>query len=473
MGEIWQWDASTTAENVASGSVSAREVAEAHLARLDAVNPQLNAVTFDVRESALAAASACDEAQASGAELGSLHGVPVTIKENVDVVGQPTPNGLPVLQDTIATSNSPLVTHLQGAGAVVIGRTNTPEMSYRWHTDNPLRGETKNPWGSHRTPGGSSGGAASSLAAGIGAIAHGNALGGSVRQPANCCGLVGLRPSLGRVPAFNASAAGERSLALQLMSVQGPLGRNVADVRRAFDVMAQPSPDDPWHIASPTSGPPIDGPIRVAATYGASLIETDAAVRLAVDRAAEHLDDAGYDVEFVDPPELEAIMAGWQSILATETKVTIYDQLASITSDDFQRILGWMFTDDVFLDLAGYIEAFSTRASLLRRWTQFLHDRPLVLSPVSQLLPFAPNGDASSQSRFDEIAAGHAPLVAVNYLGLPAVAVPSSLDTTGPVGVQLIGRPLREDLCLDAAQAIEDRAGRMHDILWNQMMSAN
>jgi len=127
-------------------------------------------------------------------------------------------------------------------------------------------------------------------------------------------------------------------------------------------------------------------------------------------------------------------MHGWQAILATETKVTVYDQLTSITSDDFQRILGWMFSPDVFLDLAGYVEAYAERSRLLRLWIRFLPDQSLVLAPVSQLLPFAPNDDASSKHRFEQIAAGHVPLVAVNYLGLPSVAVPSHLDASGPVG---------------------------------------
>lgn len=469
MTELWQWDAATTVQQVAAAAVSSREVVEAHLQRLDEVNPQLNAVTNDVREHALAAAARRDAAQAAGEDLGPLHGVAITIKENIDVAGQPTPNGLPALADLIAPDDSPLVSHLQNAGAVVIGRTNTPEMSYRWHTDNPLRGETRNPWSDARTPGGSSGGAAASLAAGIGTIAHGNDLGGSIRQPANCCGLVGLRPSLGRIPAFNPSAPAERTLALQLMSVQGPLARTVADARLAFSVMMQRSPHDPWHIDAPAVGPDLAEPVRVAATYGASMVETHPAVREAVDTAARLLTDGGYEVEFVDPPDLEAIVHGWQSILATETSVTVYDHLMTITSDDFRRILGWMFTDDVLLDLAGYVQAYATRASILRRWTEFLDSRPVVLAPVSQLLPFAPNDDASSKERFDEIVAGHAPLVAVNYLGLPSVAVPVLAHQSGPVGVQLIGRPLREDVCLDAAQVIEDHTGVMVEQLWAQM----
>jgi len=466
MTEIWQWSVATTKERVASGQVSAREVTMAHLARLDQVNPALNAVTNDVRESALRSADARDDAHAAGEPLGAMHGVPITIKENIDVAGQPTPNGLPAFADNIAPGDSPLVDHFQQAGAVIIGRTNTPEMSYRWHTENPLRGETMNPWSAARTAGGSSGGAASAVAAGIGAIAHGNDLGGSVRQPANCCGLVGLRPSLGRIPAFNPSAPADRSLSLQLMSVQGPLARQVADARAAFEIMAQPSPHDPWHIAAPTSGVDLLAPIRVAATYGTTEIETDRAVRKAIDNAASHLADAGYEVDFVDPPEVDAIRQGWQSLLATETRTTMADVLPQIGSQTFLNLIEWMFTPESMLDLSGYIQAFAARSRMLREWTRFLHEYPLVLSPVSQQLPFPPNDDASSCDRFGEILRGHTMLVAVNYLGLPAVAAPVDLHASGPVGVQLIGRPLREDVCFDAAQAIEDRVGVMTHNLW-------
>jgi len=466
MTDIWQWDTIETAARVGAGEVSAREVTQAHLARLDQVNPALNAVTNDVRQSALAAAAERDAAQAAGERLGPMHGVPVTIKENIDVRGQVTPNGIPAFADVVAPANSPLVDNLQRAGAVLVGRTNTPELSYRWHTDNPLRGETKNPWSHERTPGGSSGGAAAAVAAGIGTMAHGNDLGGSVRQPANCCGLVGLRPSLGRIPAFNPSAPAERSLALQLMSVQGPLARTVADVRLAFEIMAQPSPHDPWHIAAPTTGPALPGPIKVSATYGTSRIETDPAVRTAIDTAAAHLSSAGYEVDFVDPPEVDAIVLGWQSTLATETQATMSEVLPQIGSESFLTMLEWMFTPEALLDLKGYIAAYSTRQRILREWTRFLHERPLILAPVSQQVPFAPGADASSVERFTEILTGHSMLVAVNYLGLPSVAAPVVLDESGPVGVQLIGRPLREDLCLDAAQAIEDQVGIMTRHLW-------
>ncbi len=466
MTEIWQWNTATTAARVASGEVSATEVTQAHLARLDIVNPGLNAVTNDIREEALESAADLDTTFAATGPIGPLHGVPITIKENIDVVGQATPNGMPMFADLMAPSDSPLVGHLRSAGAVIIGRTNAPEMSYRWHTDNPLRGETKNPWSSNRTPGGSSGGAAAAVVSGIGTIAHGNDLGGSLRQPANCNGLATIRPTLGRVPAHNASAPSGRSLALQLMSVQGPLAREVADVRLGLEVMAQPSPRDPWYRDVPIGGRPIDGPLRVAATYGADGIATEQPVRDAIDAAAKHLADAGYELEFVDPPSLNEIRIGWQSILATETSVTMLDQLMTVGSEDLCNAVTWMFEDHALLDLAGYVAAYTRRGEILMAWTQFLDQYPIVLAPVSQEVPFAPNADASSAERFQEILRGHTALVAVNYLGLPAAAVPVTLTDDGPIGVQLIGRPFREDICLDGAQAIEDRVGVMARHLW-------
>ncbi len=468
MTEIWQWNTATTAARAASGEISSAEVTQAHLDRLDAVNPALNAVTQDVREEAIETAKRLDDAFATGGPVGPLHGVPVTIKENIDVTGQPTPNGMPAFADLIADSNSPLVEHLQAAGAVIVGRTNTPEMSYRWHTDNPLRGETKNPWSSNRTPGGSSGGAAAAVVSGIGTIAHGNDLGGSLRQPANCNGLATIRPTLGRVPAHNASAPAGRSLALQLMSVQGPLAREVADVRLGLEVMSQPSPRDPWYRDAPLVGPPVAGPIRVAATYGAEGIPTEQPVRNAIDAAARHLAASGYDVEFVDPPWLNEIRVSWQSILATETSVTALDQLRAIGSPDFCNAITWMFEDHALLDLAGYVAAYTRRGEILTAWTQFLDQYPIVLAPVSQEVPFAPNADASSEERFLEILRGHTCLVAVNYLGLPAAAVPTTMTEDGPVGVQLIGRPFREDICLDAAEAIEGHVGVIAEQLWNR-----
>ena len=180
-GPVWQWSAVDTAAAIRNGAISAVETVEAHLDRMRAVNPRLNAVVVDLGKEALKAAHAADKQRAKGGELGLLHGVPITIKENVDYEGRPNFNGVPANKDLIAPSDAPVVRNLKKAGAIVIGLTNTPEFSFRGFTDNPLHGLTLNPWDPDITCGGSSGGAGSAVAAGIGTIAHSNDIGGSLR----------------------------------------------------------------------------------------------------------------------------------------------------------------------------------------------------------------------------------------------------------------------------------------------------
>ncbi|HXU56593.1 MAG TPA: amidase family protein, partial [Casimicrobiaceae bacterium] len=253
--DIWRWSATRTAAAIRSREISAREATDAALSRMAAVNAKLNAVTVDLSDAARAAADRADRAVAAGAPLGALHGVPVTIKENVDQEGCATTNGVVAFRDLIAPADCPAVANLKKAGAIIIGRTNTPAFSFRIDTVNDLRGRTYNPWSRKHTPGGSSGGAASSVAAGITALAHGTDIAGSIRFPAYACGIAGIRPSFGRVPSYNPTQAVERSLSSQLMSVQGPLARTVADVRLGLAAMSARDPRDPWWVPAPLAGP--------------------------------------------------------------------------------------------------------------------------------------------------------------------------------------------------------------------------
>eukprot|EP01031_Cornospumella_fuschlensis_P005566 gene5566-6925_t len=218
MTDLWRLDATEVARRVHAKEVSAREVTLSALARLDAVNPKLNAVIQFMPEEALAAADAVDAQIARGEEPGMLAGVPVTIKVNTDQVGFATTNGLKIQANAVAKEDNPLVSNFRKAGAVIIGRTNTPAFSLRWFTSNDLHGATFNPRDKGLTPGGSSGGAASATAAGIGAIGHGTDIGGSIRYPAYACGIHGLRPTLGRIPAWNPGLP-ERDIGPQLMAV--------------------------------------------------------------------------------------------------------------------------------------------------------------------------------------------------------------------------------------------------------------
>ena len=198
---LWELDGVAITAAIAQGEVTAREVTEATLARMDAVNPAINAVVARDDHAALSAADAVDAARASGASLGPMAGVPVTTKENVDQAGFATTNGLRIQKELVAQDDNPVVANLRRAGVIIVGRTNTPAFSLRWFTRNSLHGHTKNPHNPRITPGGSSGGAASATAAGIGAMGHGTDIGGSIRYPAYACGLQGIRPTLGRVAA--------------------------------------------------------------------------------------------------------------------------------------------------------------------------------------------------------------------------------------------------------------------------------
>lgn len=465
---IWQWSAVDTAAAIRNGNISCQEAVDAAIQRMAETNGAVNAVTVDLSEGARQAAQLADSIVGSGVALGPLHGVPVTIKENVDQVGQATTNGVPGFAAVIADTDSPVVANVRKAGAIIVGRTNTPEFSLRWFTDNPLRGLTKNPWNEEITPGGSSGGAAASVALGIGAIAHGNDLGGSLRYPAYACGLATIRPSLGRVPAYNPTAAEERPPTLQLMSVQGPIAREVRDVRLALAAMAQHDARDPWWVPAPLDGPRIHPPIKVAVTKTPAGIACHGAVATAIDQAAGHLADAGYAVVAIDPPLMAEIAENWRTLLMTDTKVMMQAGIREHGSQDVNQVIDDYLAASNTRDGEGYMRALADRTRLLRAWSVFMEDYPLVLAPVSQVPPFPQGEDLKGAARVKQMLDEQSMLYGVNALGLPAAAVPTGLHDGVPMGVQIIGPRLREDLCLDAAEAVERGTGILTQQLWSR-----
>src|SRR6202048_1843252 len=253
MDDLWRLSAKDLAALIASKKVSAKEAATSALARLDAVNPKINAVVDHRPEDVLKQAASVDAAIARGEDAGALAGVPVTVKVNIDQVGFATTNGLKLQRDAIATSNSPVIDNLKKSGAVILGRTNCPAFSYRWFTTNLIHGDTRNPRDPGITPGGSSGGAGAAVAAGIGHIAHGTDIAGSIRYPAYACGVHGLRPTLGRIAAYNASLP-ERAIGPQISAVSGPLARSVGDLRIALAAMSGKDVRDPWWVPAPLGG---------------------------------------------------------------------------------------------------------------------------------------------------------------------------------------------------------------------------
>lgn len=457
--ELWTLDACELAQGIRTGQFSSREAVTSCLERLDAVNSRVNAVTVVFAEQALAEADQADQKRRRGEPLGSLHGIPVTLKENVDLKGSATTMGVPALQDSIAESDSPAVANWKRAGAIVIGRTNTSPFAMRWHTDNELRGPTLNPWDKKLTPGGSSGGAGAAVAVGIGPLAHGTDLGGSIRFPAYCCGVCGIRPTLGRVPAFNGTAAEERPLVVQLCAVQGLLARRARDLRLGLAAMTAYDARDPWWVPAPLRSPDPVRPIRVALTTNPAGLGIDPAVEDALRRAGRALENAGYAVEEVDPPSVEAIADLWWRLTWNEMRHLQAPVMRRLGDKKIIRTTELYLASAPEADLVGYMRDWASRATHLRAWLLFLERYPLILGPVSTELPFAADfdidesADAGAQKRAFRL------MITVNLLGLPAVATPTGLCNGVPAGVQVIGSRYREDLCLDAAEAIEAQCG--------------
>lgn len=454
---LWRWSAHALADAIRHGAVSALEATTSALERVQAVNPALNAIVDVLADEALATARAADVARQRGEVLGPLHGVPVTVKVNVDLQGRATTNGVVAFKDQLATEDSPVVANLRRAGAVIIGRTNTPAFSVRWFTENDLHGRTLNPWSAAHTPGGSSGGASSAVAAGMGAIAHGNDLAGSVRYPAYCTGVAGLRPSFGRVPAYLHSAPAERPISMSMMSVQGPLARHVADLRLALAAMSAGDARDPWWVPAPLVGPALPRPLRVAMTVNCDGRPADPAVVAAVRQAGAWMADAGYVVEEVEPPSLAEARELWMLIANDEARQFMWPAVERLGDEGVRRSFGWMLDASPVLDHRAHLQAFAKRATLVRRWQQFLVDFPLVLGPVSGEPPFAWGQDVESADTMASVLRAQESQIAVPVLGLPAVSVPTGVAGGLPMGVQLIGPRFREDLVLDAAEVIEAR----------------
>ncbi len=335
---LWRLDATAIATGIRRREFSAREVVSACLDRLEATNPVINAITEVRPEAALAAADSADKMVAADRPLGILHGVPVTIKNNVDVAGWATVNGCAALRENIAPANSACVQNWLNAGAVIIGRTNTPEFCCRWDTSNEVFGVTHNPWDLSRTPGGSSGGAAASLAVGITPLAQGNDLGGSLRQPAQACGIASIRPGLGRVPGWNPTDPAEPGPGIQLMAVEGPMARRVRDVRLGLQAMAAADRRDPMWLPVPLEDRP-DAGVSVALVVDPAGKGVSAQVAEGVEHAGKLLVDAGFRVEEIEPPGIEDAAEIWRVICLTELLTQLQPAVKDICGGRLSRSL--------------------------------------------------------------------------------------------------------------------------------------
>ena len=460
--QIWRLTAAELSHLVRTRKVSAREAAEATLQRLDAVNPLINAIVAHSPELVLAQADRLDQRLARGEDPGPLTGVPVSVKINTDMAGFPTTNGTRLQRDWMAKVNSPAVENLVRAGAVLLGRSNAPTFALRWFTSNVLNGATRNPRNPALTPGGSTGGGAAAVAAGIGQLAVGTDIGGSLRYPAYACGVHGFRPSLGRVPAYNASSP-ERAIGAQMMSSTGLIARSIEDLEIGLVAMSAPDPRDPWFVPVPHKG--AHSPLIAALCLRPGGMQIAQEVEAALLDARQRLLDAGWQVEEIeDVPSMHEAAAVQMQLWLGDGYAELVDAAkrdgdhAAIAVVDAARSMAVTLPCDIVS------RALVLRTTVQRQWRVFFARYPVLLLPVSGELPFPDGLDLQGQEGFQRVWNAQLPLRAPPALGLPGLAVTTNLIGTTPVGVQLLADQFREDLCLLAGKAIVARGAPLSPV---------
>ena len=465
---LWKLGAFETANLIKKREISAVEAVSSSIERVKSKNQKLNAVVDDLSEEALNEAKQLDEIARKGELKGPLHGVPITIKENIDQKGHSTPNGLVALKNLIAPGNAPVVDNLKNAGAVIIGRTNTPEFSMRGTTDNVLHGRTFNPWNDWASPGGSSGGASAAVMSGMGSLAHGNDIAGSLRIPSTATGATTVKPGLGRVPAYNPSQTQERGLVAQLMSVQGLIAREVKDVRLGFKSLIKYDPRDPWMVEVPFESPKIEKPTKIGYTKETLGEELDPAVEKALDNAKEALEDAGYTLEEIMLPEFKETSTFSAKTLFGEVKTIHQKDYETHGSEIFNKIAHNYFELTEPFQGNELLLGMAKRSYFFRLWNLFFRKYPLILTPFLLYQTYEWDRDAQGMEGTKEVLAGMFYAHTMNYLGIPAGVVSANYNDGLPIGVQIISSRYREDWILDACEAIESRIGVMAEKLFSR-----
>ncbi|WP_406404111.1 amidase [Streptomyces uncialis] len=458
---LWKMSATAQAEAVRGVEISAVELIGSHLERIAEVNPRVNAITQLFAERAYEAAARTDRRRAAGEPLGPLAGVPFTVKESTPVEGVPTTFGAERFRDLVARADALPVARLRAAGAVPIGHTNIPTLILAgMHTRSELYGDTVNPWDGGRTPGGSSGGDAVAVATGLAPLGLGNDSGGSVRIPAQFCGVAALKPSTGRFPAdhrvFGPDDPGPAS---QALVTDGPLARCVGDLRLAYEVLAGTDPRDPRAVPVPLHGEPLPGPVKVAVVTDPGGHGVHPTVRAAVATAADALRDAGYDVrEIEDVPRLDEALEVYGRITMTEF-APAWPVVRTLLGEGGDRYIRMAMERTPPASADEFMKLMGTWMGIRRSWAEFLDAYPLLLGPVFTEPPVEPGLESRDRAGRDRVGSAMRLCTVTSFVGVPGVAVPTGVSEGLPSGVQIVGRAFREDLCLAAAQAVEDRLG--------------
>jgi amidase len=345
-----------------------------------------------------------------------------------------------------------------GAGAIPIGRTNLPDLGLRIHTDSTLYGRTKNPWKSDRTAGGSSGGEGAALASGMSPIGLGNDIGGSLRNPAHCCGIAAIKPSTGVIPDANQLPIEDAGLSSQLMLNQGVMARRIADVRAGFMVVAGEHPRDPVSVPAVLTDLQPGQKLRIAVMATPPGGSTHAGVADVVRKAADALSNAGHDVVEVNPPDFELACEVWKTQLYGELELQ-RPLLELVMGEGGRKFVDLTTLNRTKVDFDAWSNAQLQRNGIGRRWNLWFQEYPVLLSPTWTQPPFVFNFDIENEAGALATVELMRPVLPANLLGLPAVVVPGGMADSLPVGVQVIGARYTDLRCLSIAEQIESACG--------------
>ncbi|HQS13821.1 amidase [Reyranella sp.] len=438
------------------GEASPVEVLDAMLKRAAALQPHLNALVLIDKDGAQAAAKAAESRWRKGEPLSPLDGIPTTIKDTTNIKGWPTRYGSHSTDETPAPDNAAVTDRLLAAGMIIFGKSATPEFGWKALTDSPLQGFTRNPWNLAHSPGGSSGGASSLTAAGINPFNHGNDGGGSIRIPASHTGLVGLKPSYGRIPQYPADAPFADVIS------QGVLARSVLDTAMALNVTAGPDPRDwrslPTEARDYTVG--LDAGVRgwkIGLSLDLGHVKADPEVRELVAAAARRFEELGAHVEEVGPM-FESLQEHFEP-LWIGSFATRFRQIPTQLHDKLDPGLRALMEKGLAITLADYAKAFEARSRLARDLALWHRNYDLLLAPVA---PTAgpPVETLYNSEAFPRWTKGAPYTLPCNLTGQPAASMPAGLTSAGlPVGIQIIGPPRADDVVLRAMRAFESATG--------------
>jgi Asp-tRNA(Asn)/Glu-tRNA(Gln) amidotransferase A subunit family amidase len=451
------------ADKIRKRIISPVELVEAHLAQIAKLNPKLNAFVHIDAKRALQAARDAETQVMHGSQLGPLHGVPISIKSSINVAGMLCESGTRLRAGFVPAQDAPLVARLRAAGAIVLGVTNTPELLMAWETDNLLYGRTNNPWDLERTSGGSSGGEAAAIAAGMSAGGVGSDGGGSIRVPAHFCGICGLKPTPGRIPATGHYPVSAGPFAL--IGVVGPMARAVADLKALFEVMQGPDVGDTCAARVPVRWPSDDEVRKLRVGYFEDdgrtpvTVETRAAVR----RAAEALRSAGFQVDPVQPEGLEEARQLWHKFFVVAGGMLLRPMFRDREHDLSPILKQFLESSAAEPALAEehLLYAWIQRDELRARFLAQMQRYPILLCPAAAIPAFR-HGERSwpLEDKKVKYLDAWSYTEFFNLLGNPAAVVPGGHSSVGlPIGVQIVGRPWEEEQVLSVAAALENECG--------------